>query len=59
MVWSGFLVLQTIDWSTSAAILERIIKYEAVHEIKDWDDLRSRIDPPNRRCFVFSPGIKR
>ena len=49
----GFLVLQTIDWSTSAAILERIIRYEAVHEIKDWDDLRSRIDPPNRRCFAF------
>lgn len=49
----GFLVLQTIDWSTSAAILERIIRYEAVHEIKDWEDLRSRIDPPNRRCFAF------
>tara|TARA_Y100000994_G_C15676129_1_gene435822 strand:- start:652 stop:1770 length:1119 start_codon:yes stop_codon:yes gene_type:complete len=49
----GFLVLQTIDWSTSAAILDRIIRYEAVHEIKDWDDLRSRIDPPNRRCFAF------
>jgi malonyl-CoA decarboxylase len=49
----GFLLLQTINWSTSAAILERIIRYEAVHEIKDWDDLRSRIDPPNRRCFAF------
>lgn len=49
----GFLVLQTIDWATSAAILERIIRYEAVHEIKDWEDLRSRIDPPNRRCFAF------
>ncbi|NKB31977.1 MAG: hypothetical protein GKR91_02660 [Pseudomonadales bacterium] len=49
----GFLVLQTVNWSTSAAILERIIRYEAVHEIKDWDDLRSRIDPPNRRCFAF------
>ncbi len=49
----GFLVLQTINWSTSAAILDRIIRYEAVHEIKDWDDLRSRIDPPNRRCFAF------
>ena len=49
----GFLVLQTISWSTSAAILERIIRYEAVHEIKDWDDLRRRIDPPNRRCFAF------
>ena len=54
----GFLVLQTISWSTSAAILERIIRYEAVHEIKDWDDLRRRIDPPNRRCFAFfSPCI--
>jgi malonyl-CoA decarboxylase len=33
--------------------LERIIRYEAVHEIKDWDDLRNRIHPPNRRCFAF------
>ena len=49
----GFLILQMINWSTSAAILERIIRYEAVHEIKDWDDLRNRIDPPNRRCFAF------
>jgi malonyl-CoA decarboxylase len=49
----GFLELRTIDWSTSAAVLERIIRYEAVHAIKDWDDLRSRIDPPNRRCFAF------
>ncbi|MEX0963310.1 MAG: malonyl-CoA decarboxylase family protein [Pseudohongiellaceae bacterium] len=49
----GFLLLETINWSTSAAILERIIRYEAVHEIKDWKDLRSRIDPPNRRCFAF------
>ena len=49
----GFLQLQTINWSTSAAILERIIRYEAVHAIKDWDDLRNRIDPPNRRCFAF------
>lgn len=49
----GFLQLQTINWSTSAAILERIIRYEAVHAIRDWDDLRRRIDPPNRRCFAF------
>lgn len=49
----GFLLLQTIDWSTSAAILNRIIRYEAVHEIKDWDDLRRRVDQPNRRCFAF------
>jgi malonyl-CoA decarboxylase len=49
----GFLVLRHIDWSTPAAILEKIIKYEAVHEISDWDDLRRRIDPPDRRCFAF------
>ena len=49
----GFLELRTINWRTSAAVLERIIRYEAVHAIKDWDDLRSRIDPPNRRCFAF------
>lgn len=49
----SFLVLQTIDWDTSAAILERIIRYEAVHEIQDWDDLRRRIEPDDRRCFAF------
>ena len=49
----GFLVLRKIDWSTSAAILEKIIRYEAVHEIRDWDDLRRRIDPPDRRCYAF------
>jgi malonyl-CoA decarboxylase len=49
----GFLVLQRIDWSTSASILEKIIRYEAVHEISDWADLRRRIDPPDRRCYAF------
>src|SRR5205085_6652388 len=49
----GFLVLRRIDWSTPAIILEKIIRYEAVHEIRDWDDLRRRIDPPDRRCYAF------
>jgi malonyl-CoA decarboxylase len=49
----GFLVLRRIDWSTPAAILEKIIKYEAVHEIRDWNDLRRRIEPQDRRCFAF------
>jgi malonyl-CoA decarboxylase len=49
----GFLVLRRIDWSTPAMILEKIIRYEAVHEIRDWDDLRRRIDPPDRRCYAF------
>ncbi len=49
----GFLVLRRIDWSTPANILEKIIRYEAVHQISDWDDLRRRIDPHDRRCFAF------
>ena len=49
----GFLVLKRIDWNTPAAILEKIIRYEAVHEIKSWDDLRRRLDPADRRCFAF------
>jgi malonyl-CoA decarboxylase len=49
----GFLVLRRIDWNTPAAILEKLIRYEAVHEIKSWDDLRRRLDPADRRCFAF------
>ena len=54
----GFLVLRRIDWSTPANILEQIIRYEAVHEIRDWNDLRRRIDPADRRCYaVFQPAL--
>jgi acyl-CoA synthetase (AMP-forming)/AMP-acid ligase II len=49
----GFLVLKRIDWSSPAIVLEKIIRYEAVHEIQDWNDLRARIDPPDRRCYAF------
>ncbi|WP_417606211.1 malonyl-CoA decarboxylase [Oceanimonas baumannii] len=49
----GFLVLESIDWNTPAAILEKIIQYEAVHEIRDWHDLRQRLDPADRRCYAF------
>ena len=49
----GFLVLRRIDWSTPAMILEKIIRYEAVHRIRSWEDLRRRIDPPDRRCYAF------
>ncbi|MCT7654701.1 malonyl-CoA decarboxylase [Oceanimonas sp. NS1] len=49
----GFLVLESIDWNTPAAILEKIIRYEAVHEIRDWQDLRRRLDPDDRRCYAF------
>jgi malonyl-CoA decarboxylase len=49
----GFLVLRRIDWATSASIIEKIIRYEAVHAIGSWDDLRHRLDPDDRRCFAF------
>jgi malonyl-CoA decarboxylase len=49
----GFLVLRRIDWSTPAIVLEKIIRYEAVHAINDFPSLRLRIDPPDRRCYGF------
>lgn len=49
----GFLAMRRIDWSSPASLLERVIRYEAVHHIRDWADLRSRLDPPDRRCFAF------
>ena len=49
----GFLVLRPIDWTTPAHILEKIIKYEAVHAIDSWDDLRRRLQPADRRCFAY------
>src|SRR5262249_37749523 len=54
----GFLVLRRIDWQTPAAILEKIIEYEAVHEFEGWDELRRRLDPADRRCFAyFHPAL--
>jgi len=49
----GFLVMRRIDWSTPATVLEKIIAYEAVHEIDGWDDLKRRLDPSDRRCYGF------
>ncbi|MHB2266040.1 malonyl-CoA decarboxylase [Aliihoeflea sp. PC F10.4] len=49
----GFLVLRHIDWRTPANILEKIIQYEAVHAINNWDELRRRLLPADRRCFAF------
>ena len=48
----GFLELRRIDWQSPAAVLEKLIAYEAVHEIEGWDDLRRRL-APDRRCFAF------
>ena len=49
----GFLVLKPIDWNTPAAILEKIIEYESVHQINNWKELRDRINSSDRRCFAF------
>ncbi|MFN4140379.1 malonyl-CoA decarboxylase [Aestuariivirga sp.] len=49
----GFLVMKRIDWSSPADILEKIIRYEAVHEIHGWADLKGRLQPADRRCFAF------
>jgi malonyl-CoA decarboxylase len=48
----GFLVLRRIDWRTSAVILEKLIQYEAVHQIQGWHDLRRRLEA-DRRCYAF------
>ncbi len=53
----GFLDLRRIDWNSPAALLEKLIAYEAVHEIRSWDDLRNRLDS-DRRCFaLFHPRM--
>jgi malonyl-CoA decarboxylase len=48
----GFLEFERIDWRTPAAVLEKLIEYELVHEISGWDDLRRRLGE-DRRCFAF------
>ncbi len=48
----GFLTLERVDWHTPAIVLEKLIKYEAVHEISGWRDLRRRLES-DRRCFAF------
>ena len=49
----GFLRLERIDWSTSAQVLEKIMEYEAVHDISDWDDLQNRVAAPDKRLYAF------
>jgi malonyl-CoA decarboxylase len=49
----GFLLMEPLDWTTPAHILEKIIAYEAVHEIESWSELRSRLEPADRYCYGF------
>jgi malonyl-CoA decarboxylase len=48
----GFLQLQRIDWDSPASLLEKLIRYEAVHDIRSWADLKNRLDS-DRRCYAF------
>jgi malonyl-CoA decarboxylase len=50
---AGFLELRRIGWDSPARLLERIIRYEAVHSIDGWGDLRRRVEPADRRCYGF------
>jgi malonyl-CoA decarboxylase len=48
----GLLELRRITWDAPAALLEKLIAYEAVHAINSWDDLKNRLDS-DRRCYAF------
>lgn len=53
----GFLELQRITWNSPAALLEKLIRYEAVHEIRSWDDLKNRLDSDRRLYAFFHPRM--
>jgi len=54
---TGFLDLRVIDWDSPASLLEKLVAYEAVHQITSWQDLRNRLDS-DRRCYaLFHPRM--
>ena len=53
----GFLELQRITWNSPAALLEKLIEYEAVHEIRSWTDLKNRLDSDRRLYAFFHPRM--
>jgi len=48
----GFLELRRIDWNSPAALLEKLVRFEVVHRIRTWRDLKNRLDA-DRRCYAF------
>ncbi|MFO1231512.1 MAG: malonyl-CoA decarboxylase [Alicycliphilus sp.] len=48
----AFLELRRLSWDSPASLIEKLIKYEAVHDIRSWDDLKNRLDS-DRRCYGF------
>ncbi len=53
----GFLKLQQITWDSPASLLEKLIEYEAVHEIRDWEDLKHRLAWDRRLFAFFHPSM--
>lgn len=53
----GFLELQRLTWNSPAALLEKLIEYEAVHEIRSWADLKNRLDSDRRLYAFFHPRM--
>lgn len=53
----GFLELQRITWNSPASLLEKLIRYESVHEIRSWSDLRNRLDSDRRLYAFFHPRM--
>ena len=53
----GFLSIERITWQSPAALLEKLMAYEAVHAISSWNDLHNRLES-DRRCYAFfHPGM--
>jgi malonyl-CoA decarboxylase len=53
----GFLDLERVTWESPAALLEKLIAYEAVHEIRSWEDLHNRLDSDRRLYALFHPRM--
>lgn len=53
----GFLELHRLTWHSPAALLEKLIEYEAVHEIRSWTDLKNRLDSDRRLYAFFHPRM--
>jgi malonyl-CoA decarboxylase len=53
----GFLEMQSINWQSPAALLEKLIEYEAVHEIRSWKDLHNRLAADRRLYAFFHPNM--
>ncbi|OMH38133.1 malonyl-CoA decarboxylase [Motiliproteus sp. MSK22-1] len=53
----GFLKLQQITWDSPASLLEKLIEYEAVHEIRNWEDLKHRLTLDRKLFAFFHPNM--